>query len=292
MKVLVSGWFSFEQMGATAGDLHSRDIVCQWLDNANVPYDVALDAPFHGGVDWRGADPASYSHVIFVCGPFGNGWPVTEFLSRFSGCKLIGINLSMLQDLEEWNPFDLLLERDSSRENNPELVFLSETSRVAVVGKILVEPQKEYGGKAKHQQANYMIEALLERHPCAVVTIDTRLDVPNGGGLRTAEEIESLIARMDMVVTTRLHGMVLALKNGVPALAVDAISGGAKITKQAQTIHWPNVFGIDELNNNELQEGFGYCLTKEAREKALSCRQMAVEALYHYEQTLIDFLKG
>jgi hypothetical protein len=37
MKILVSGWFSFEQMGATAGDLYSKDIVCQWLDSASVP---------------------------------------------------------------------------------------------------------------------------------------------------------------------------------------------------------------------------------------------------------------
>ncbi len=292
MKILVSGWFSFEQMGATAGDLYSKNIVCQWLDNAGVPYDVALDAPFRGGINWKEAEPASYSHVIFVCGPFGNGWPVTDFLSRFSGCKLIGINLSMLQSLEEWNPFDLLLERDSTRTNNPDLVFLSAKPSVLVVGRILVEPQKEYGSKAKHQRANEMIADLLDKQRCAVVPIDTRLDVPNKGGLRSPEEIESLISHMDLVVTTRLHGMVLALKNGVPALAVDAISGGAKITKQAQTIQWPNVFTVDNLNEQQLQAGFEFCLTNEAREKALQCKRLALEYLHHHEQTVIDFLTG
>ena len=292
MKILVSGWFSFEQMGATAGDLYTRDMVCQWLANAGVPYDIALDSPFSGGLDWKETDPASYSHVIFVCGPFGNGWPVTDFLSRFSGTRLIGINLSMLQSLEEWNPFDLLLERDSTRRNNPDLVFLSEKPLVPVVGKILVEPQKEYRGKAKHQQANELIAELLAKQPCAVVPIDTRLDVPDRGGLRSPEEIESLIARMDLVVTTRLHGMVLALKNGVPALVIDAIRGGAKITKQAQTIQWPNVLMIDELSEEKLQEGFEYCLTDEAREKALRCRKSAIDSLNHYENALIDFLMG
>ena len=48
--------------------------------------------------------------------------------------------------------------------------------------------------------------------------IDTRLDVPNNSGLRTPAEIESLIAAMDVMVTTRLHGTVLALRNGVPAI--------------------------------------------------------------------------
>lgn len=50
--------------------------------------------------------------------------------------------------------------------------------------------------------------------------------------------------RMDAVVTTRLHGMVFALKN-VPALAVDPIRGGAKILRQAEAIGWPVVFVAD-----------------------------------------------
>jgi hypothetical protein len=28
VTVLVAGWFSFEQMGATAGDLLARDVAC------------------------------------------------------------------------------------------------------------------------------------------------------------------------------------------------------------------------------------------------------------------------
>ena len=32
MKTLVAGWFSFEQMGASAGDLLARDLVCEWLE--------------------------------------------------------------------------------------------------------------------------------------------------------------------------------------------------------------------------------------------------------------------
>ena len=57
MKALVAGWFSFEQMGASAGDLMARDLVCEWLDEAGRAYDVALAAPFEGGVDWRASIP-------------------------------------------------------------------------------------------------------------------------------------------------------------------------------------------------------------------------------------------
>ena len=83
MKLLVAGWFSFEQMGATAGDLLVRDLACEWLDRAGCSYDVAYVPPFKGDVDWRTVEPSQYTHVVFVCGPFGNGWPVTDFLFRF-----------------------------------------------------------------------------------------------------------------------------------------------------------------------------------------------------------------
>ena len=87
----------------------------------------------------------------------------------------------------------------------------------------------------------------------AIIPIDTRLD-SNAGGLRTPREIDSLIARMDVVVTTRLHGMVLALKNGVPAVVVDPIEGGAKITRQAEVLRWP-VLSSDACDGAALFRG-------------------------------------
>ncbi|HKO82122.1 MAG TPA: hypothetical protein VJU78_17060, partial [Chitinophagaceae bacterium] len=116
MRVLIAGWFSFDDMGATAGDMIARDIVCQWLIESNINADVADSPkfPYAGGINWRLSDPNNYTDLLFVCGPFGNGWPVTELLQRFDHCRLIGVNLSLLQSLDEWDPFSLLIERDSS----------------------------------------------------------------------------------------------------------------------------------------------------------------------------------
>ena len=36
---------------------------------------------------------------------------------------------------------------------------------------------------------------------------------------------------MDAVVTTRLHGTVLAIKNGVPPVVIDPIAGGRKVLR-------------------------------------------------------------
>ena len=276
MKALVAGWFSFERMGATAGDLLARDLVCQWLERAGHPYDVALASPFPGGVDWRVVDPKWYSHVVFVCGPFGNGWPIYELLARFAGCQLVGINLSMIEPLEVWNPFELLLERDSSARSRPDISFLSDQERVPVVGVVEVHPQHEYRERRAHRDAHEAIHRLISSREMAVVPIDTRLDI-NGTGLRTPAEVESLIARMDIVLTTRLHGMVLALKHGIPAIAIDPIAGGAKIRRQAETIGWPVILTVNALTEEALQKAFDYCLTADARAKARECCEWAMK---------------
>ena len=55
-------------------------------------------------------------------------------------------------------------------------------------------------------------------------------------------------------MTTRLHGLVLALKNGVPAVAIDTVAGGAKVARQADALGWP-VLAADSLTASELAEG-------------------------------------
>lgn len=271
MKTLVAGWFSFQQGHATAGDLLARDIACNWLQLVDHQYDIALAPPFEGGVNWRQVDPHDYSHVIFVCGPFQQSELEVEFLERFSQCRLIGLNLSMKEPLWKWNPFDLLLERDSSQARHPDMVFLSPPSQVPVVGVCLVESYPE----GQDAVANEAIKRLLDSHEAAVVEIDTRLDAHSINRLRSPGEIESLIARMDILVTTRLHGLVLALKNGVPTIAIDPEAGGAKIRLQAELLDWPVNFVVDKLDEKVLAQAFKYCQTDEARLKVRQCCQHA-----------------
>jgi len=289
MKALVAGWFSFEQMGATAGDLLCRDLVCQWLEGTGCPYDVALAPPFEGGVDWRCVDPKTYSYVVFVCGPFGNGSPVTDFLQRFAGCRLIGLSLSMIESPDVWNPFDLLLERDSSVTSRPDISFLSQSAHVPVVGTILIHHQPEYGEKDMGQVANDRIRRFVNSREMAVVNIDTRLDI-NSTGLRSPAEVESLIARMDVVLTTRMHGMVLALKNGIPAVVIDPVAGGAKIRGQSRTIGWPIVFTADTVTDEQLHKAFDYCLTEGARTKAKECCNRAIKMVQEMRDEFISAL--
>lgn len=278
MKALIAGWFSFADMGATAGDLLVRDLVCDWLREAGTAFDVAHAPPFAAGVRWDAVNPAPYSHLVFVCGPFGNGPPVNEMLERFSHCEMIGVDLTMLDPLAEWNPFSLLLERDSDRMCRPDLAMIAPVPVTPVVGVVLIHPQPEYRERDLHQLANGTIEAVVAERTCARLRIDTRLDVENHGGLRTPGEVLALVAKTDVVLTTRLHGLVLALRCGVPAVAVDPVAGGAKVSRQAEALGWPWCFPAD-VSVERLAEAFDECLTAEARRRARAVRSRARRVL-------------
>src|SRR5258708_2638270 len=134
MKTMVMGWFSYESHGATAGDLMACGVACEWLREAGHTVDVAFALPFIGGVNWRKVAPQDYSHLVFVCGPFGKNVVTRELLTRFAHCHKTGLNLSMLAPLGEWNPFDLLVDRDSNSGANPDITLLSEQKKVPVAG--------------------------------------------------------------------------------------------------------------------------------------------------------------
>ncbi len=284
MKTLVAGWFSFEDGHATAGDILAAELACDWLETAGQSYDIAVVPPFTGGINWRFADPKNYSQIVFVCGPFlAQGRLETEFLNHFAGCRLIGLDLTMLESLDKSNPFDVLLERDSSVRVNPDITFISPRKLVPVVGVCLVEPYEQ----GLTDITNTAIRQLLASREVAVVEIDTRLDI-NTTDLRTPSEVESLLARMDLVITTRLHGTVLSLKNGVPTISIDPEAGGAKIKRQAEKIGWSVMFTVDELTDEKLQKAFDYCLTQEARIKAKECCDRSQKML---EEVRDEFIK-
>lgn len=287
MKALVTGWFSFEQMGATAGDLLASDVVCDWLSRIACPYDVALASPFAGGVDWQQVDPATYSHLVFVCGPLGRSPQIVDFLGRFAASRLVGVNLSLLEPLQDWNPFHLLLERDSSRAARPDLSLASNAARVPVIGLVLIDSQPEYGEQDVRNLANEALLRFAGARDLAVVRIDTRLD-SNSTGLRTPSQVESLIARMDVVLTTRMHGLALALKNGVPVVAVDPVSGGAKVLRQARTLGWPCVFSADTVSEAGLAQAFDFCRTEQARAAARLCVERAQSSLMQAQRAFFD----
>jgi polysaccharide pyruvyl transferase WcaK-like protein len=189
----------------------------------------------------------------------------------------------MIEPVGAWNPFDILLERDSDRSERADLAFGAESTRLPVIGLVQVESFTPlFPERDRQEDARAAARRLAYARPAAVVEIDTRLDVENTSGLRTPWEIDALIERMDVVVTTRLHGLALALRNGVPAVAVDPVAGGDKITAQARAVEWPCAFAVDEAFDNVMDEALSFALSDEGREQARASAERgrrSVEAL-------------
>jgi polysaccharide pyruvyl transferase WcaK-like protein len=78
---------------------------------------------------------------------------------------------------------------------------------------------------------------------------------------RRPAQVEALVRRADVVLSMRLHALVLGLKHGRPVIACDPILGGAKVTAQAAALGWPLVLDAEEVGPRALDEALRRCLS-------------------------------
>lgn len=278
-KALIAGHFS------TLGDLECLSIVRAWLTEQGLACDTAafssrIRERMPGSVDARTIDTRRYSHLVVVCGPC---WPELvrkrglDF-SRFNHCVKIGINLTMIEPVETWNPFDVLIERDSNRTARPDLAFLAESHKRTLAGRCFIQSQPEYGDRQRHQLAIAALDQLVLRAGMTAMPLDTRWGNPDNP-IRNTADFSALLSRCDVMLTNRLHGLVLAIREGVPVIALDGIAGGDKVTSQAKSIGWPKVICADQVTSAWLDDALAWCLSPEGRRNADACRERACQSL-------------
>jgi hypothetical protein len=293
-RALVIGHFS------TVGDIEVLQEVERQLAAASMPWDVA---PLSSGMskfsaDWldiRTAIPAKYTHLLVVCGPFWRPYYLQRGvdLDAFAHCVRIGVNLSMIDDIGTYNPFDRLIGRDSDNWARPDISFLHEVQKMPVAGLCLVTAQKEYGDRQEHDRAGKLFRNLAHRNGLALIELDTEWPAErNACGFASPEQLESVCTRVDVMFTNRLHGTVLSLKNGIPVIAIDAIAGGGKVLRQASAIGWPEVFAIDQVTDAALDGALARCLQPAGRERARTCAARAQEALAGFSRDFADALNA
>jgi hypothetical protein len=165
--------------------------------------------------------------------------------------------------------FDVILARDApGTAPRHDLSALVPFTPVPVAGVVLAPGQAEYGTGRRHDEVHSRLTSWLSDHDCALVPLDTRLDTREWRSFGTPDQLLSVIGRLDIVVTTRLHGLVGALRCGVPALAVDPVADGAKLAAQARTWDWPAVLTADEMSDDALERWWRWCLSEEGRTRA------------------------
>jgi hypothetical protein len=279
MRVLVTGWFSFDTAEVTAGDLLARDTAARWLTEEGIPFDVAVAANFRRRRDVAldDIDPPSYTDVVFVCGPAA-GPRVEEMFARFPRARRLALDVSVVAGTARL-PLDAIVERDSDAAANPDLSLATPVGRTPVVGVVLSHDQPEYGDRQRVGDAHALMGEALTAMDVARVQMDTRLHPGQPEMCSTAQQVESCFARCDAIVTTRMHGLVLALKAGTPVVAVDPVMGGGKVSRQAEALNWPAVVRVHEAPANRFAELLRWCLTEEARQAAAAAITTAQPAL-------------
>ena len=112
MRVVLAGWFSFDEVIATVGDELGADVVARWLTDLGVDHDVAWAPYLERGVDWRDLDPADYTHLVFVSGPLADRPLLRELAEAFAGARRWAVNVSVVEESAR-GLFDRVWERDA-----------------------------------------------------------------------------------------------------------------------------------------------------------------------------------
>jgi hypothetical protein len=263
-RVLLTGWFSFRDGEATAGDVLALRRVEQVLGAAGMPYDVVWSPGFRPhALHFAEVRPADYSHLVFVCGPL-HGPQIEELHRRFAHCVRIAVGTSVIDPGDAAvTGFHRVLARDAPGGTPTEDLAARAPAVPArpVVGVILTHGQHEYGPLRRHGEVARLVTRWLAGKDCARLELETRLDTRDWHLSATPAQVQSVLARLDLVVTDRLHGLVLALRVGTPVLAVDPVVGGAKVTAQARACGWPALLAADQVDARRLERWWDWCLT-------------------------------
>lgn len=293
-RALLVGHFS------TVGDVEVLRQTERQLQALGLAYDVTPYTDARQSIDstWLNRftlDPSRYTHLFVICGPFTPAMAVQHesIFGRFKHCVHIGVNLTMVEPLSAFNPFEVLLERDSDRTVRADLSFREAPSRVPVVGLCLTGFQREYGDRHRGALAEEKLRRLIQASGAAFIEMDTSVPAAeNRFGLSNAAQFESICSRLDVMLTTRLHGMVLALKNGIPTIAIDPVSGGDKVTSQAHKLGWDAVFDPDLVSDTELQSALERCLSEAGLADARRVRDRAVASLVGFDEDFATALRA
>jgi hypothetical protein len=258
MRVLVTGWFSFDEVIATVGDDLGADVVEGWLRDLDVDHTVAW-APFlQRGANWRDLDPADYTHLVFVSGPVSDTPLLRELTDAFAAAQRWAVNVSVVSDAGR-ALFHQVWERDAPGVARPDLAMATTTPDVPVLAVAFAPPQEEYGDRSRAVEVRAAIEAWLGAR--AIPWFELTMDSFENPYERFPLQVEALIRRADAVVSMRLHALVLGLAHGKPVIACDAIVGGAKVTAQAGALGWPLVVPGDQVDASTLDAALEHALS-------------------------------
>lgn len=192
------------------------------------------------------ADEHHYDAMIYVCGPLHPG--LEPLFSRYDARTRLAVGVSIPAGFDARTLVDAAYVRDAPTEAGFDLALanvgyphlhLPAEWRSRELGTCLVGEQGEYGQDDGHLLAEKLLGRVLDGR--GGVDVSTVLDAQRP--LPTSVEIDLQTART--LLTTRLHGSLVAGFHGVRVIAVDQIRGGAKVTAICRKVGIPVVNAWD-----------------------------------------------
>jgi hypothetical protein len=258
MRVLVAGWFSFDEVIATIGDELGADVVVGWLRELGIDHSVAWAPYLQRGPDWRELDPAEFTHLVFLSGPLSDVPVLRELTSAFAGAQRWAVNVSVVDDGARAF-FDEVWERDGPGVARPDLAVATTTPDVPVLAVAFAPAQQEYGARSRSERVRAVVEDWLKTRALPWFELD--MDLYEKPYDRFPSQVEALVRRADVVLSMRLHALVLGLAHGVPVIACDPVAGGAKVSAQAAALGWPLVLTAAEIDPYALDAALEHALS-------------------------------
>lgn len=292
-EVLVAWYGSFSGHGTIGDRLSLESVVARLTAEgwrvAHASAD-AVEMPGATRVDWERVDPRRFAAVVFVCGPIIAGHPQTEALfARFRGRPLLGVGVSLFDAAHEMHadPFTAALARQGGAERFEDVALVAppppppsrDRAGGLVVGLALRGPQAEYGAdnclwERTEGLARVAAAEILRTAGGRVVSIENHLA---RSGL-DPREIEARYAACDLVLTSRFHGAMLALRHRVPFVAIDQIRGGGKVEPLLAGRGWPHVLRADATETADVVQAATAALADASRPLLEAARVRAVAA--------------
>ncbi|MCA1224831.1 polysaccharide pyruvyl transferase family protein [Saccharopolyspora sp. 6M] len=287
MRVLITGWPSFLHSEFSAGDVAAMRRVADALGTSGIPHELAWSPVLvPGSLTLDDADPGEFTDLVFVSGP-AHGRQVEELHQRYARCRRTAIGVTVIDEqAPAVRGFHHVLARDRPRvPATRDLAAGGSISPTPVAAIVVSHGRREYGPLRRHDGVHRYLLNWIGRTDCAPMVVDLRLDRVNARLCSTADQFATLLGRADVVVTSRLHGLVFALAQGIPAIAVDPVGGGGKVSAQGAAWQWPAVLSSEELYDGGdgqagalLDRWWQWCLGPEGREMAADRADQAADA--------------
>lgn len=306
--LLVTWYGSFDGHG-TIGDLMAmQSVVTQLVGSGhNVFHASAEEITIAGShrVEWKSVSPKGFDALIFVCGPILRSHPETNVLFKeFEPIPKIGVSVSIFPEdhINHFDPFDEVLAREGKNEQYHDVAIVAPAGRVKqpikpkhwpTIGIVLRGLQGEYGEdlclwERTAQITDEAAKTLSEGLGARVIVIENHL---HRSGM-TKDDIEAQYSECHLIITSRFHGAMMALRHFIPFIAIDQIQGGAKVMNLIQATQWPYVYGASGIDSERLVSDASELLSHKFDEPLFKVRTDSIRQANVTLSRLIEVVSG